>query len=132
MKRLTAAALIATFTSHAPLASAQSHLVSPHLVASRLKEVSQHRSRDLATVLRVLSHSEVREALASLRVDPGDVGHRVSTLSDEELHDRADRVARLDVDPSAGGVGKGLLIAFAIIGMAFTLMLIVCSASDCN
>ncbi len=132
MRELTVATLVAIFSLSTAPANAQSHVVSPLQVASRLKAVRQHRSQDLATILGALSHSEVREAIALLRIDAGDVGSRASTLSDQELHDLADRVARLEVDPSAGGAGKGLLIAFAIIGAAFTVMLIVCSASDCN
>ncbi len=132
MRELIAVAVIASIASLAPPASAHSHLVSPELVQSRLKEAGQHRIHDLAAVLGILSRPEVREALAAFKVDPDDVALRVPTLSDEELHDLADRVARLDIDPRSSGVGRGLLIALAVIGVAFTVLLIVCSTSDCD
>jgi hypothetical protein len=132
MRTILVATLIWSVASPATPAVARSHLVSPERVEERLTGAKEHRKQDLATLVGILSHSTVRSALVSIHFDPEDLAAKASSLSDRELHDLADRAARLEVDPGAGGIGKGLLIAFAVVGIAFTALLIVCSSSGCE
>jgi hypothetical protein len=66
-----------------------------------------------------------------MQVDSEDLVAKASNLSDRDLRDLAERAARLEVDPAATGVGKALLIVFALVGVAFTVALIVCSSNGC-
>jgi hypothetical protein len=132
MKRLVAAATVLCLVSGAAPVTADDHLVSLQLVRARLTEADQRRSQDIATLRLIPSHPMVRQAAVMTHVDPDALTARLSMLSDLELHDLADRARRLDADPVAGMSGwvKGPLIAFAVIGVLFVILLIAYATCD--
>jgi len=72
------------------------------------------RTQDLAAVNAALAREQVREQLAALGVDPGQLDSRVAALTDQELRALAGRIA----DAPAGGD------ALAVIGVVFLVLLI--------
>jgi hypothetical protein len=126
MKRIIATATVLSLVSYAAPATADDHLVSLQVARAALMEANQRRSQDLATLHLILSNPTVRQAAVITHVDPDVLTARLSTLNDLELHDLADRARRLDADPIAGMSGwvKGPLIAFAILGVLFLILII--------
>jgi len=132
MKRIIATATVLSLVWCAAPATADDHLVSLQLAHARLTEANQRRSQDAATLCLILSNPMVRQAAVVTHVDPDALTARLSTLSDLELHELADRAERLGVDPVAGMSGwvKGPLIAFAILGVVFVILLIASGGPD--
>jgi len=108
MKRFIAMAAVVSFGLYTTPLTAQEHLVSPELLRGRLSEATEQRAEDLAALALTLSGSHV------------DVDVLAATLTDAELHDVAQRAARLQADPRAGTSGwiKWPLIVFAVVGVS--------------
>ncbi len=94
------AALLALFA--ALPSQAQTHVVTRNEMREQLRAASAERQANLSRIDRALSTDAAAQALAAARVDPAQVRHAVSTLSDEELARLAARI-----DP-ANFTGSGI------------------------
>jgi len=75
---------------------------------------SAQRDADLATLSAGLHRQEVRDQLIKMGVEPAQVETRLTTLSDSELRQLADRMDQL---PAGGDI-------LALIGVVFVVLLI--------
>lgn len=134
MKRLTAGLMAVMLLCSATPAPCTDHVVSQQLMDIRLREASQQRAGDIATLRSFLSGTTARRAAATVHLNPDAVARKLSALSDRELRDLADRATRLDIDPHSGmgGAAKVVLVTLAVVGAIFIILLIyVAACTDC-
>jgi hypothetical protein len=132
MKALVAGLVVGALSFSATTVPCDDHLVSRHLVDVRLTEARQERTANAAAVQSLLSEPAVRRAASLTRLGPDTITARLSSLSDQELRDLADRAAWLHSDPQAG-MSRGLKVPLIILGAitAFVVILWVYVAT-CN
>jgi len=134
VKRLTAGLMALMVLSSATPAPCIDHLVSQHLMDIRLREASQQRAGDIATLRSFLSGPTARRAAATVHLEPDAVAGTLFALTDEELRDLADRATRLEIDPCSGmsGAAKAVVVTLAVVGALFIILLIVvATCTDC-
>lgn len=134
MKRLTAGLMAVMLLSSATPAPCTDHVVSQHLMEIRLREASQQRAGDIATLRSFLSGPTARRAAATVHLKPDAVAGTLFALSDGELRDLADRATRLEIDPHSGmsGGAKAVLVTLAVVGAIFIILLIYfATCADC-
>lgn len=95
-----------------PIGLAQAKMVTTGQVLSRSTSLD-----DRAQVLNFLEREDVRQQLDSLGVDPKEAERRISTLSDEEVHQIAGRLDQLPAGQDAviGPIVGAILIIFLVL-----------------
>ena len=103
---------------------AETHVVSPSDLQQQLVETTRDRQNNLSTVRGFLSTSTAEKAMKSASIDPKQVQNAVSSLSDEELANMAQRANKAQVDFAAGGLSDRDLI-WIILAIAVLVLIIV-------
>lgn len=134
MRSLTAGLMAVMLISSATPALCTDHVVSQHLMDIRLREASQERAGDIATLRSFLSGPTARRAAATVHLRPDAVAERLFALNDEELRDLADRATRLEIDPHSGmsGAATTVLVILAVAVALFIILFIYfATCGDC-
>jgi len=103
---------------------AETHVVSPSDLQQQLVETTRDRQNNLSTVRGFLSKSTAEKAMKSASIDPKQVQNAVSSLSDEELANLAQRANKAQADFAAGGLSDRDLI-WIILAIAVLVLIIV-------
>jgi hypothetical protein len=108
-------------------AVAESHVVSAAEVQQALVQAAAQRQADQAAVASVLASPEAREVASAMGVDAGRVTEGLSTLSDSEVRELAQRAQALSTDPVAGmDINRNtlltVLIAVAIVYLVLQIL----------
>lgn len=103
---------------------AETHVVSPSDLQQQLVETTRDRQNNLSTVRGFLSTSTAEKAMKSASIDPKQVQNAVSSLSDEELANLAQRANKAQADFAAGGLSDRDLI-WIILAIAVLVLIIV-------
>lgn len=111
----------ATFTSFAPYACAQEHVVPLNELQNKAAESGEARSRNMQDIERILAYPAAADALAKANVKPDQVHKAVATLDNAELARLADR-ARASEKDVQGGLIVGIL---ALIGLIVVIIVVV-------
>jgi hypothetical protein len=134
MKILTAGLMAVMLLNCATPAPCTDHVVSRHVMDIRLREASQQRAGDIATLRSFLSGPTARRAAATVHLKPDAVNGTLFALSDGELRDLADRARRLEIDPHSGmsGAARAVLVTLAVLGALYVIILIYfATCGDC-
>jgi hypothetical protein len=83
------------------------------------QSVSSANSADRATVLNVLSRTDVASQLQSLGIDPAQASGRVQAMSDQEI---AALASRLDSLPAGANDGGAVLLIIVIVAAVWWYM----------
>ena len=100
------------------------HLLDRATLDQVLSDRAEQRRTDLAKLDGVLSTSRAERAVESMSADPLRVRTGLSSLSDGELRDLAQRAAALEVDPG-GGLSADvntLLVIFLIVAIVVLVL----------
>ena len=103
---------------------AETHVVSPSDLQQQLVETTRSRQNNLSTVRGFLSTSTAEKAMKSASIDPKQVQNAVSSLSDEELANLAQRANKAQADFAAGSLSDRDLI-WIILAIAVLVLIIV-------
>ncbi len=103
---------------------AETHVVSPSDLQQQLVETTRSRQNNLTTVRGFLSTSTAEKAMKSASIDPKQVQNAVSSLSDEELANLAQRANKAQADFAAGSLSDRDLI-WIILAIAVLVLIIV-------
>jgi hypothetical protein len=123
LRVLTACILVTIFAVPQSLL-AQAHVVSPADLHRQLLAASQTRQSNLDTVQRFLSSPTAEKALRSLHVDAGKVTTAISSLSDEELANLAERANKAQSDFAAGNITDHDLLIILIAVVILVLIIV--------
>ncbi len=103
---------------------AETHVVSPSDLQQQLVETTRSRQSNLTTVRGFLSTATAEKAMKSASIDPKQVQNAVSSLSDDELANLAQRSAKAQADFAAGSLSDRDLI-WIILAIAVLVLIIV-------
>jgi hypothetical protein len=103
---------------------AETHVVSPSDLQQQLVETTRDRQNNLSAVRGFLSTATAERAMKSASIDPQKVQNAVSSLSDEELANLAQRANKAQADFAAGGLSDRDLI-WIILAIAVLVLIIV-------
>ena len=103
---------------------AETHVVSPSDLQQQLVETTRSRQNNLTTVRGFLSTSTAEKAMKSASIDPKQVQNAVSSLSDDELANLAQRANKAQADFAAGSLSDRDLI-WIILAIAVLVLIIV-------
>ena len=100
------------------------HLLDRATLDKVLSDRAEQRRTDLAKLDAFLSTSAAERAVESMSADPLRVRTGLSSLSDGELQDLAQRAAALEVDPGAGLSSdvNTLLVIFLIVAIVVLVL----------
>jgi len=102
----------------------QSHVVTPADLQKESVAASQARLRNLETVQQFLSSERAKTAMKSAHMDPEQVKTAVSSLSDQELAQLAERSQKTQSDFAAGNLSDRDLIIILIAIAALILIIV--------
>lgn len=103
---------------------AQTHVVSPADLQKAAVAATQARQRNIETIRQFLSTPAAEKAMQSLHSNPEQVKQAVSSMSDEELANLAQRANKAQADFAAGNLSDRDLIIIAILILALILIII--------
>jgi hypothetical protein len=105
-------------------ARAQAHLAPTSLVGARLLQKGVDRERNLSNVNRALDHPAAVRAAAGVGTDLVHVRAALTSLSDSELRDLAQRASLLQEDPPAGlsHEANEFLVIFLIVAIVILVL----------
>jgi len=103
---------------------AQTHVVSPADLQKAAVAATQTRQRNIETIRQFLSTPAAEKAMQSLHSNPEQVKQAVSSMSDEELANLAQRANKAQADFAAGNLSDRDLIIIAILILALILIII--------
>jgi hypothetical protein len=103
---------------------AETHVVSPSDLQQQLVETTRDRQNNLNAVRGFLSTATAEKAMKSASIDPKKVQNAVSSLSDEELANLAQRSTKAQADFAAGTLSNRDLI-WIILAIAVLVLIIV-------
>lgn len=103
---------------------ADTHVVSPSDLQKQLVESTRDRQQNVNTVRDFLSSPRAEKAMKSADIDPQKVQRAVSSLSDQELANLAQRAQKAQADFAAGGLSDRDLI-WIILAIAVLVLIIV-------
>jgi hypothetical protein len=115
--------LIATFAIPQSLL-ADTHVVSPSDLQKQITATTRDRQQNLTSVRGFLSTSTAEKAMKSASIDPKKVQNAVSSLSDDELANLAQRADKAQADFAAGTLSNRDLI-WIILAIAVLVLIIV-------
>jgi hypothetical protein len=84
--------------------------------------IVSERSADMASVQRALEHKVVAQKLRDYGVEPLEVGAKLATMSDEELHQLASATKGLPTGSDGVGLLIGVLIVVILVIVILKLM----------
>ena len=87
-----------------------------------LTTASSDRTGDLQTVQAALESKLVRQRLADLGFTAEEVGARVAQLSDEQIHQVAQRLDQVRIGQDGFGVVIGLLVVAGLVVLIYYLL----------
>jgi hypothetical protein len=125
MKRLAGWAIIATIClAGGAVAHADAHVVSPEQLSAALSASAGQRATDLATLDAFLSSPAAESAAHRAGVDLDGARAGVTSLTDAEIHDLAQRAERLPHDPVAGldADVNQLLVVFLVVAIVILVL----------
>jgi hypothetical protein len=103
---------------------ADTHVVSPSDLQKQMVETTHDRQQNLNSVRGFLSTSTAEKAMKSASIDPKKVQNAVSSLSDDELANLAQRADKAQADFAAGTLSNRDLI-WIILAIAVLVLIIV-------
>jgi hypothetical protein len=103
---------------------ADTHVVSPSDLQKQITATTQDRQQNLTSVRGFLSTSTAEKAMKSASIDPKKVQNAVSSLSDDELANLAQRADKAQADFAAGTLSNRDLI-WIILAIAVLVLIIV-------
>lgn len=103
---------------------ADTHVVSPSELQKQTVETTRDRQRNLSSVREFLSTTTAEKAMKSASIDPKKVQNAVSSLSDDELANLAQRADKAQADFAAGTLSNRDLI-WIILAIAALVLIIV-------
>jgi hypothetical protein len=103
---------------------ADTHVVSPSELQKQTVETTRDRQRNLSSVREFLSTTTAEKAMKSASIDPKKVQNAVSSLSDDELANLAQRADKAQADFAAGTLSNRDLI-WIILAIAVLVLIIV-------
>jgi hypothetical protein len=125
VRALTASALVAVFaTPQSLVAEVTDHLVSPSTLQKAAVGASQQREQNLATLKTFFSSDKARQALEQAKMNPDQVNKAVSSLSDDELAQLAQRANKAQADFAAGNISDRDLLIILVCVAALILIII--------
>jgi hypothetical protein len=124
MRRDFVAATLLTLLAGSAPTRAQDHLAAPSLVAARLLQGGAERERNLSTLNRTLDTQRAARAAAGIGTDLTHVRAALTSLSDAELRDLAQRASLLQEDPPAGlsHEANEFLVIFLIVAIVILVL----------
>ncbi|HTB98037.1 MAG TPA: PA2779 family protein [Terracidiphilus sp.] len=125
VRALTASALVAVFsTPQSLVAQVADHLVSPSTLQKAAVGASQQREQNMATLKTFFSSDKARHALESSHMSPEQVNKAISSLSDDELAQLAQRANKAQADFAAGSISDRDLLIILVCVAALILIII--------
>ncbi len=125
VRALTASVLVAVFaTPQSLVAEVTDHLVSPSTLQKAAVGASQQREQNLATLKTFFSSDKARQALEQAKMNPDQVNKAVSSLSDDELAQLAQRANKAQADFAAGNISDRDLLIILVCVAALILIII--------
>jgi len=103
---------------------ADTHVVSPSDLQKQIVETTRDRQQNLTSVREFLSTTTAEKAMKSASIDPKKVQNAVSSLSDDELANLAQRADKAQADFAAGTLSNRDLI-WIILAIAVLVLIIV-------
>lgn len=103
---------------------ADTHVVSPSDLQKQMADTTRDRQHNLTSVRDFLSTSTAEKAMKSASIDPKKVQGAVSSLSDDELANLAQRADKAQADFAAGTLSNRDLI-WIILAIAVLVLIIV-------
>lgn len=103
---------------------ADTHVVSPSDLQKQTVEATRDRQHNLSSVREFLSTTTAEKAMKSASMDPKKVQNAVSSLSDDELANLAQRSDKAQADFAAGTLSNRDLI-WIILAIAVLVLIIV-------
>jgi hypothetical protein len=103
---------------------ADTHVVSPSDLQKQIVETTRDRQQNLTSLREFLSTTTADKAMKSASIDPKKVQNAVSSLSDDELANLAQRADKAQADFAAGTLSNRDLI-WIILAIAVLLLIIV-------
>ncbi len=103
---------------------ADTHVVSPSDLQKQTVEATRDRQHNLSSVREFLSTTTAEKAMKSASMDPKKVQNAVSSLSDDELANLAQRADKAQADFAAGTLSNRDLI-WIILAIAVLVLIIV-------
>jgi hypothetical protein len=103
---------------------ADTHVVSPSDLQKQIVETTRNRQQNLTSVREFLSTTTAEKAMKSASIDPKKVQNAVSSLSDDELANLAQRADKAQADFAAGTLSNRDLI-WIILAIAVLVLIIV-------
>jgi hypothetical protein len=103
---------------------AEAHVVSPSELQKQIVETTRDRQHNLTSVREFLSTPTAEKAMKSANIDPKKVQNAVSSLSDDELANLAQRANKANADFAAGSLDNRDLI-WIILAIAVLILIIV-------
>jgi hypothetical protein len=125
MKRLAGWAIIATIClAGGAVAHADAHVVSPEQLSAALSTSAEQRATDLATLDAFLGTPAAVSAAQQVGVSLDGARTGVTSLSDAEIHDLAQRADLLSHDPVAGldADVNQLLVVFLVVAIVILVL----------
>lgn len=107
------------------LAQAPEHLVTPQDLSKAAQEATQTRQRNIGTLRSFLSSDKAKKALEQAHIDPKKVQDAVSSLSDQELAQLAQRATKAQNDFAAGMSDRDLLIVILLVAALILIIVAV-------
>ena len=102
---------------------AEEHVVPPEELGQIVSSASSVRQANSVKVDRLFASEQVRQSLASMRIDAEKVRAAASLLTDEELAELAARADRLDRDV-AGGALTNQQLTYIVIALATAVIVL--------
>lgn len=131
MRRVLAVLSVCALVLAPELALCADHLVKPAAARERIATAATEREHNIRALERVLSSPAAVSAAAAFGTRAERLKAGVSTLSDDELRDLADRAAALDKDPVAGLHDTDPEVhEFLVIFMIVAIVVLVLDAVD--
>ena len=96
-------------------------MIAPAQVTDAAHGISEARAADLKTVQTALESKMLRQRLAELKLSPEQINHRLSQLSDAQVHQTAMQIHAI----SPGGDGGGIVITVLVIAILAALFVYV-------
>ena len=122
--RAAAALVLATIFAVPQNLLADTHVVSPSDLQKQIVETTRDRKQNLTSVREFLSTTTAEKAMKSASIDPKKVQNAVSSLSDDELANMAQRADKAQADFAAGTLSNRDLI-WIILAIAVLVLIIV-------
>jgi hypothetical protein len=103
---------------------ADTHVVAPSELQKEMVQTTHDRQHNLTSVREFLSTTTAEKAMKSASIDPKKVQNAVSSLSDDELANLAQRADKAQADFAAGTLSNRDLI-WIILAIAVLVLIIV-------